>query len=37
MVRKLPEGWEFRNFEDVVEILDNKRKPVSISERNQKI
>lgn len=33
MGRKLPEGWNFVKFEDLVEILDSKRKPINSTER----
>ncbi|MCG8816491.1 hypothetical protein G1K77_11980 [Tenacibaculum finnmarkense] len=37
MESKLPKNWVNSNIEDSIEILDNKRKPVSASERAKRL
>lgn len=37
MEKELPKGWSLSTIEDSTEILDNKRKPVSASERAKRI
>ena len=37
MGKELPKNWILSNIEDSIEILDNKRKPVSASERAKRI
>ncbi len=37
MEKILPEGWEWRTLEEVTDILDNLRKPVSSDERAKRI
>ncbi len=37
MIRKVPNNWVEIKMEDVVEIMDNMRKPVSASERSKRI
>ena len=37
MKRELPRGWEWRNLDDVVEILDNNRIPLKEDDREKRI